>query len=196
MRKSLVLLPVFLFAACASGTSGGGDAGTNDAGPSDKDRANSDLAKFASAYQRFHADTGQWPDGSVTWNVNSDGCFAPESMDSSYDALFKAPQGTTACASGTTQANHCWKGPYLPGDPNIAFGVGDPWGNPYKVFLIANSGSSNACPQWSAKTPNGAIVLYSTGSDGTDNSQGNMADLAEGTVSGDDIALQVTSDVR
>ncbi len=160
------------------------------------DKAQADMSTIADAFRRFRSDTGVWPDGSTTWIVDSEGCFAPESLDSSHSALFTVPTGTTQCTSYTQlNTKACWLGPYVNGDAQTAFGVGDPWGNPYKVFLVANTASSNACPLWSTDVPSGSIVVYSLGPNLTDNSQSNLANLAKGTGAGDDIVYVVTLSV-
>ncbi len=144
------------------------------------------MVAVVEAYRRFHADTKAWPDASSTWSINTEGSFAPESLNEAHTALFVPPSGMAACDEGVIAG--CWRGPYLSSEPMKAFVDG--WGDPLQVFLVANADFS------AANTPGGAIVVYSLGPNGIDDSRADLTELANGHGHGDDIVMVVANDVK
>jgi hypothetical protein len=141
-------------------------------------RARRDLAEFASAYQRYYADTGHWP---CTWDERWTG---------------QRPVGDLHCLrAGDLQAPG-WKGPYLQGErlserpprPG-SHGHGDlvdPWGRSYIALYHPSSKRHGA--------EGGFIGLLSRGPDGRQHTA--LAHALHGQRRGDDILHVVTRQVR
>jgi hypothetical protein len=131
------------------------------------------LNALKAALMQFSADTTdpadsvkRWPWGDSYWTA--DGGLFPEIEPTQYvmndTALFSLPVGLTKC--GTTVTAPCWNGPYLSGGPSMAdHSEADLWGNALFFAYIRPfdgfGGGNNI-------VPNGAIVIWSIGPDGLD----------------------------
>jgi hypothetical protein len=141
------------------GTDGGGpsDGGTDGGVPTELARLT--LNDIAAAYRAFYAAELRWPLGASFWDPRAT-TVAPTTFASADTALFSAPSNLPACSE--TSRGPCWEGPFLPMGTTLGLNPWlDPWGQPFRFAMVAaNTGLSSA--------PQGAIVLWSVGADGLD----------------------------
>lgn len=158
------------------------------------------LEVVAEAMRAFHADTGGWPFGDTRWSAESRRDLATGGVDatafSNRDVALLKRGRMPAC--DTPPTGKCWKGPYLIGGDSLADEPWvDAWGR-YRYFAII---PPEGLPGSVAGEPDGAVVIWSRGPDGAD--QTGCADggctrdlslLAQGKPSGkfsDDIVVVV-----
>jgi hypothetical protein len=128
------------------------------------ERAATDLAALAAAFQAHLVDTGRWP----------------VEVDASRPTRRDLPTPGNLAANGLGLPG--WAGPYLDAtETGPAGGVLDPWGRPFVLVCL---------PRAPVGTPRG-LWLCSAGPDRTLRSE--PRDLAAGRLRGDDIAVEVSA---
>jgi general secretion pathway protein G len=145
-------------------------------------RATDDMAVIAKAFTTFRAHTSHWPYSAIT-------PVPPKEMTSGYDEFVDF-----RCLFANAQSLTGWRGPYLtqgitvggmkrvaraPSLKSAGDGLLDPWGQPYRIYRVAPTG-----------TLAGMIAVLSRGPDGVVNSSGD--DVSAGAASGDDIIRVVS----
>src|SRR5690606_36936710 len=102
------------------------------------------------------------------WSVEDEadqmtGGVDPTRFIASDVALFS--QGTYVSCRGMEEPNRCWYGPYLtPGTNLVSEPWLDAWGRARLFALIPPDGVDGAIPS----APEGAVVIWSSGPDGLD----------------------------
>jgi hypothetical protein len=126
------------------------------------------LKNIAAAMTSFHTDTGGWPWGNTVWDYN---CLQidPGPFTTHDTALFSqiVGQPLSSCngvAAGGPAAP--WQGPYLTPGPSMGSSSQyDIWGH---VLLFAFIRPSDGNGGGVSSAPNGAILIWSAGPDGLD----------------------------
>ena len=133
--------------------------------------ARESLATLGKAMKQFHYDTHSWPYHDATWAGASDtvnqvtvGAFS--SVDSAMYGVGSSHAPPTVAGNSSPLSRceslafgvSCWSGPYLQADTTFI----DPWGHPYQYGYVSASSADNST------LPVGAIVVWSAGPDGID----------------------------
>lgn len=127
------------------------------------------IGELAKAYARFHANTGAWPYLGRTWDPANPSDAASGGVDAaaytaSDTALHRAIGGLPGCNAGNFE-NACWGGPYIGQGASMAdISMRDAWGRVRMFSIIPPVGLGGSVPT----AQNGAIVVWSTGPDGID----------------------------
>jgi hypothetical protein len=164
------------------------------------------LNAVAQAILKFHTDTGGgWPWGNTSWDVGC-GQIDPSPFTTNDKALFSQIVGQPGTCTGPNAggAPPPWSGPYLSPGPTMGSpSEFDAWSH---VLMFAYIRPPDGFGGGDPSAPNGAIVIWSTGPDGLDQTgctstaQGTAANclldyslLVQGksTVPGDDIIVLV-----
>lgn len=159
-----------LLGGCPQIPSNHPDAGT-DAGTEGEQ-----LAAIAAAMKSFHTDTGGWPYENTVWDAQPNSKYPqiePRPVSTTETSLFAVPTNPangeplpTCSGSEGGLSNPCWRGPYLtPGGSLGAAPWLDHWGNPMLyAYIRPQDGNGGGV----SSAPNGAIVIWSSGPDGID----------------------------
>jgi len=123
------------------------------------------LADLTAAFRSFRIDTDSWPFEAGRWTqpFNID----PTEFTSNDTALFALPPGMTACERPRL-VQICWDGPYLDAPTPASLGspaMFDAWGHPLMFAMIR---PDDAFGEGTPAAPRGAVLLWSRGPDGTD----------------------------
>jgi general secretion pathway protein G len=146
-----------------------------------RSRAMGDMDVIAKAFSTFRTHTGMWP--------NDPTVVVPSAMTTStpdfvgFPSLYANPQALTG-----------WKGPYLnvgymngttmnaslaPTSTAAGAGMVDPWGQPYRIYITAQTNGAG-----------GVICVASRGPDGTFNSTADQ--IRNGAPAGDDLCVVIS----
>lgn len=127
------------------------------------------IAELGKAFARFAGHTGGWPYLNSVWDPSdpmsaASGGVDPTRFGPGDTALHQPPGGLPGCNTGNI-GDRCWAGPYLGagsslGSPQML----DAWGRPRMFAIIPPVPLGGSVPQ----VPNGAVVIWSTGADGKD----------------------------
>jgi type II secretory pathway pseudopilin PulG len=137
-------------------------------------QAEASLQELSTSLKRVYSDSGYWPYENTVWSPVPNYTYPqiePRPYNSSDTAMLggvpPVPSGYPAlqpCAQ-VEPGLPCWNGPYVGGDPSSLGAKKDPWGNPYYyTYLRPSDGWGGGV----SSAPNGAVVIWSTGPDGID----------------------------
>jgi prepilin-type N-terminal cleavage/methylation domain-containing protein len=164
-------------------------------------RDTASLVALAESMRRFHNDTGAWPHLGGTWQATATATtLGPAQFTTADTAMVGGASGGPVEADGTTPfppcqlvppGSPCFAGPYV----NAAAPWPNSWGHPLMYAYIPPGAT-----QGGRLSPAGAIVIWSTGQDGIDQTSTNgscdLVSRALGACSdpgSDDIVLFVST---
>jgi len=126
------------------------------------------IGELAKVFSRFNSETGGWPYLNGRWNPADVMDMASGGVDptrfTAADTALHRTIGLPQC-SPVTLGRVCWGGPYLSSGMSMADpSLRDPWGNVRMFAIIPPVPLAGSVPG----VPNGAVVVWSTGPDGLD----------------------------